>query len=231
MSISQYNGRLIFDSVTEKNNNYLVLDKKLNYNKYEPIWRAMNKSFISNIYNTCAVVGSSFDLLNSEYGKEIDRHDIVIRFNHAITRGYEEYVGSKTDYRINGKSDLFREKNEVIIHRYNKEEYIIGDILNYMSGRTNFYFFNFCFLNYMRDLIAERNNTGTPYYVPSSGFLGAMFAWHISKKVDIYGFGIPFKDKYKKYHYYDNENNWEGNHPYKIEYGIYDEIKEINRRT
>ena len=47
-----------------------------------------------------AVVGSSGHLLERDYASDIDSHDVVIRFNQARVEGYEESVGSKTDYRI-----------------------------------------------------------------------------------------------------------------------------------
>ena len=34
-------------------------------------------------FRTCAVVGNSGDLLKTEFGKEIDEHDAVIRDNEA----------------------------------------------------------------------------------------------------------------------------------------------------
>ena len=37
-------------------------------------------------FDTCAVVGSSGDLLKKKYGEEIDAHSAVIRFNDAPTR-------------------------------------------------------------------------------------------------------------------------------------------------
>lgn len=43
-----------------------------------------------------AIVGNSPDLLKHEWGKEIDDHDIVIRFNSFVTKGFEQYTGSKT---------------------------------------------------------------------------------------------------------------------------------------
>lgn len=34
-------------------------------------------------FQTCAVVGNSGDLLKTEFGEEIDSHDVVIRENEA----------------------------------------------------------------------------------------------------------------------------------------------------
>jgi len=52
---------------------------------------------------TCAVVSNSGALSSRESGKDIDAHDIVFRFNKAPTEGFEDYVGSKTDYRVGGR--------------------------------------------------------------------------------------------------------------------------------
>ena len=48
----------------------------------------------------CAIVGNSSILLDQEYGKFIDEHDIVIRFNRAKTKNFEKYAGSKTNLRF-----------------------------------------------------------------------------------------------------------------------------------
>jgi hypothetical protein len=44
------------------------------------------------MFDTCAVVGSSGDLLKKKYGEEIDAHSAVIRFNDAPTSGKEAFV-------------------------------------------------------------------------------------------------------------------------------------------
>ena len=49
---------------------------------------------------SCAVVGSSGSLRGARLGRAIDAHDVVIRFNYAPTRGYEDDVGTKTDVRV-----------------------------------------------------------------------------------------------------------------------------------
>ncbi|KAK7324865.1 hypothetical protein VNO77_28758 [Canavalia gladiata] len=50
-----------------------------------------------NKYSSCAVVGNSGILLNTNYGKLIDAQEFVIRLNHARVNGFENKVGSKTN--------------------------------------------------------------------------------------------------------------------------------------
>ncbi|KAK4845315.1 hypothetical protein QYF36_003494 [Acer negundo] len=52
-------------------------------------------------FRTCAVVGNSGDLLKTEFGEEIDSHDVVIRDNEApVNQKYAKYVGLKRDFRL-----------------------------------------------------------------------------------------------------------------------------------
>ena len=48
----------------------------------------------------CCVLGNSGSVLESEKGEEIDSMDFIIRNNFGPTKGYEKYVGSKTDLRV-----------------------------------------------------------------------------------------------------------------------------------
>ncbi|MDG1950357.1 MAG: glycosyltransferase family 29 protein [bacterium] len=47
-----------------------------------------------------AIIGSSSNVLDRDFGKMIDQYDEVIRFNRAPVEGYEEHVGSKTTVRV-----------------------------------------------------------------------------------------------------------------------------------
>ncbi|GLT81599.1 hypothetical protein SLE2022_000400 [Rubroshorea leprosula] len=52
-------------------------------------------------FRKCAVVGNSGDLLKTQFGKEIDSHDAVIRDNEApVNEKYAKYVGLKRDFRL-----------------------------------------------------------------------------------------------------------------------------------
>ena len=52
------------------------------------------------VYNRCAIVGSSGIVLSYEHGKDIDEHDMVVRFNSAPTKKFRKHVGSFTTHRI-----------------------------------------------------------------------------------------------------------------------------------
>ncbi|KAM6163510.1 alpha-N-acetylgalactosaminide alpha-2,6-sialyltransferase 1 [Rhynchocyon petersi] len=47
---------------------------------------------------SCAVVGNGGILNNSRVGRDIDAHDYVFRLSGAITKGYEEDVGTRTSF-------------------------------------------------------------------------------------------------------------------------------------
>ncbi len=49
------------------------------------------------------IVGSAPRLLGAGAGAQIDSHDAVVRFNFALTAGYEQDVGSRTTLRFVGK--------------------------------------------------------------------------------------------------------------------------------
>eukprot|EP00976_Prorocentrum_cordatum_P093029 1189201-Prorocentrum_minimum.AAC.1 len=68
------------------------------------------------IFETCAVVGNSGSMLEAERGQDIDEHDVVFRFNSGITEGYEQFVGTKTTFRIlNNPSSQNRSIGEITI--------------------------------------------------------------------------------------------------------------------
>lgn len=64
-------------------------------------WFSFNKKgALSRSFGTCAIVLNSGLLSDPryEYGEFIDRHDTVVRFNMAPTKGYEKIVGTRTTY-------------------------------------------------------------------------------------------------------------------------------------
>jgi len=57
-------------------------------------------------------------MLRHNYGKEIDRHTAVIRFNEAPTRGFERHVGSRTTLRLQNPERVgFSEGKELCLSK------------------------------------------------------------------------------------------------------------------
>jgi hypothetical protein len=52
------------------------------------------------VYASCAIVGSGPALLTGHAGREIDSHEMVMRFNAAPVGGFEAHVGAKTTVRM-----------------------------------------------------------------------------------------------------------------------------------
>ena len=48
-------------------------------------------------WGSCALVGLGDNLLEHEKGEEIDNHDVVIRMARAPMKGFEKYIGTRTD--------------------------------------------------------------------------------------------------------------------------------------
>ncbi|NXT91038.1 SIA7D sialyltransferase, partial [Anhinga rufa] len=58
------------------------------------------KSLERVLCRRCAIVSSSGQMLGSRLGQNIDRHECVLRMNHAPTTGYEEDVGARSTVRV-----------------------------------------------------------------------------------------------------------------------------------
>ena len=50
---------------------------------------------LSSRHETCALVGSSYNLMKNEFGAEIDSRDLVVRLNDPPVKGYEKHVGAR----------------------------------------------------------------------------------------------------------------------------------------
>lgn len=57
-------------------------------------------------------VGNAGNIINGKNGKFIDSADFVVRMGNCATRGYEEYIGSKTD--------MYRVSWDRLLHNINK---------------------------------------------------------------------------------------------------------------
>jgi|TARA_R110000824_G_scaffold668_12_gene4155 hypothetical protein len=97
----------------------------------------------SNLFSgsSCAIIGNSGILLESELGSEIDSHDFIIRFAQGRVKGFETHVGSRTSLRfinihcvagINNNTDSIRD-NLVIWSKFSLDIFKELDEVNYVA--------------------------------------------------------------------------------------------------
>lgn len=72
----------------------------------ETDWGGDNKT--ESRYKTCALVGNSGTNIGTGHGKDIDKHEAVIRINYAPTKNFEYDVGSKTTFDIANKENCLK---------------------------------------------------------------------------------------------------------------------------
>ncbi|KAK8929001.1 hypothetical protein KSP39_PZI017796 [Platanthera zijinensis] len=201
-------------------------------------------------YNTCAVVGNSGILLNSDHGNLIDGHDLVIRLNNALTNGYHRYVGSKTGLSFINSNilHLCARRSGCFCHPY-------GDtvpIIIYICQAAHFLDYTICNASHKApllvtdirfDMLCTRivkhyslkrfaEMTGKPpedwpkyhdekMFHYSSGMQAVMLALGICDQVSVFGFG---KSTNARHHYHTNQNNELDLHDYEAEYALYRDL-------
>lgn len=203
-----------------------------NGNEPFPLFFNTNVSFDLNKDKKVAIVASSGTLLDNEFGDEIDKHDIIIRFNASRVKGYEKHVGSRTDIRIfnghafNGDTDekicLGHDKSFVpslenehfLIKSWNYKQFYEG-IFNCINKN----YINFVhpqFLRCCNDLVSKNE--------ASAGLVGVILATTLGVKPTLYGFGF-YSESNDKVHYWEDVNpTWKTGHGFNEEKLIMDRL-------
>ncbi|GAQ84953.1 beta-galactoside alpha-2,3-sialyltransferase [Klebsormidium nitens] len=173
---------------------------------------------------SCAVVGNSGRLLQHEHGAEIDKRDLVIRFNWGKTDGYEKHVGTKSHVRIyNGPYVSQKQPGEITlaeirdpalrewVRKRNREE------------AEHAFAFDPEFLCHVWDWVGRSGEK------PSTGLVGVVLALNICASVDVFGFHYEdYFDPNIQPHYYDWERPKVGRekaHPFEREYQLYQQLE------
>eukprot|EP00242_Pyramimonas_sp_CCMP2087_P018191 CAMPEP_0198224236 /NCGR_PEP_ID=MMETSP1445-20131203/95957_1 /TAXON_ID=36898 /ORGANISM="Pyramimonas sp., Strain CCMP2087" /LENGTH=556 /DNA_ID=CAMNT_0043903329 /DNA_START=91 /DNA_END=1758 /DNA_ORIENTATION=- len=153
--------------------------------------------FENSTFASCAVVASAGILLQRRYGRHIDAHDAVFRFNSAYTQGAEEYVGSRTTVRLVNRENFgWREYDDEITLQHITTETLLREYhlrrkekpLERLHGiDTSFY---------KRVITADNSH-------PTSGFFGTRLALELCNCVYLYGF-VRNWFGYMTYHYHDD---------------------------
>jgi alpha-N-acetyl-neuraminate alpha-2,8-sialyltransferase (sialyltransferase 8D) len=192
---------------------------------------------------TCAIIGNSPVLLESELGKQIDDYDIVIRCNHGPTEGYEQHVGSKTNFRV-VSSKVFGYDEITSLSKFDHEylsnlddqHFIIKLPLNRFPNHALHGFQkNFGGSNkvsVMKDAFQQTIKQSVGGVEPSTGIFGLILFLCFVDKIDIYGFDFySERGKTNKLHYFEDVNHVPGSHNFDTELNIVDSLVQSNRVT
>lgn len=185
---------------------------------------------------TIAVVGNAGTELGKGNGKEIDSHDIVIRFNNYPLEGYEVDYGTKTDVWVRvGNNEVeprsIRPYKFVILEPDISRSLLRFDVVDLWVRYLE------CFPNkifYMDREFKTKMREETGLYNPSSGCRMIYLLYKVLgslENVNLYGFSLLSEGK-NYGHYYDNLCQLKNYHPVTEEeilikklYGIYQEKK------
>lgn len=163
----------------------------------------------------CAVVGNSGKVLERRKGGHIDRCDCVVRFNAAPTEGYENHVGTQTDFRVlNGPimiggsvdyvttpkewiSTLEGEKLILMPHRRKRKEKHFNTAKDLAGDKNKIYI-----TKEKIDDYSERVVDNFRISKPSTGLKTVLLFLHVADIVNLFGFGFHQESL-------DNRHYWE----------------------
>ena len=161
-------------------------------------------------HERCAVVGNGGGTLFASFGKFIDAHDAVFRFNGGPTKGFEQHVGSRTTYRLdNTQHFLFGENgtDEIVL-----QHITTAKMLTRLEKKAS---------NPEVETLISKYSNGTvrahiidPFFhyhvmgmhengAPSNGFFGIVLAHHLCTQVTLFGFQKDWRGEMIPYHYYN----------------------------
>lgn len=183
----------------------------------DPTWRR---------YRSCAVVGNSGSLLETQFGEAIDKHDAVIRFNAAVTEGFEQFVGIKTTLRILNAPDYKGpdggEMRVTTVRNADIREWAKHYQQQPKEIQERTFMTDPELLCHAWSWVQQRGEK------PSSGLVGTVMALKMCDRVDMYGFqSSNYFAKYSRPHYYDWERPQKGRekvHPFTREVALYGKL-------
>ena len=168
------------------------------YDRYKDLSR---KVFIETVNGkSCAVVGSSSNLIDSNYGELIDSHDVVFRINTApLEKKFAKDVGNKTTVWLINAGVSPKNMNFKLDPNYSNQFFMINDNHPELSKSFSQYF-NQIVLWRWTEINTVNKSSEYKIQTPSSGLKALYYAMSLCKKVDAFGFGV---DKFgKRGHYY-----------------------------
>lgn len=184
---------------------------------------------------TCAVVGNSGHLIGSHYGRLIDFHDVVIRMNRGITKGYEADVGTKTTHRVMYPESSTQVENTTHLFFF---PYKIWDyewlrktmsLQNAQKRRikkgVQVTYLSPAFMKYVYDVwLGKKGGYG------STGFMTVILSLVLCDEVSVFGFGADGDGNWS--HYFERfkyKGLGTGLHSGKREYLTYEHLHEAKK--
>lgn len=161
--------------------------------------------------SSCAIVGNSGILLNKEYGNFIDNHDCVVRMNAAEVNGYEQYVGSRTTFRVvnttvikgqplsyteTEKNWLSTVEGERLIFKYSSIRDILKGV-HQAANRNDIYLISHNAHKWIKSF-EESNGVKNV----SLGLMSILLFNQLVDKINVFGFSFH-QDPYDKRHYWE----------------------------
>jgi hypothetical protein len=183
-----------------------------------------------------AVVGSSGHLLERNYASLIDSHDVVIRFNHAKTEGYEDYVGSKVTHRVVNQhvfdgttpKDRFPNADHNFVPKLKNQHILLirpfgnTSIYKKRSPNNEVAILSDKNWNEYRKILGNKKD-------PSVGFIGVMVAISTSTNVNVFGFDQTNEPNLTKRHYWEDIKYHFRGHDYNPEKEVFRLLVEQNK--
>ncbi len=188
------------------------------------IWKCVQHNVETNVFEnylkdkTIAIVGNNGSELGKGKGKEIDKHDVVIRFNN-FPNGYEDDYGKKTNIwvRHRGTDILNRDLSSIDLILWNEDlshnifwdnnqvENLYEQVKKYPDKICQLE--NFVYKGiYDESLVLDNPTTG------------ALITWYLHKlvtvkQIDVYGFAFLQDDSNTDFtHYYDDKCKLKDDH-------------------
>nr|XP_060636079.1 alpha-N-acetylneuraminide alpha-2,8-sialyltransferase-like [Anolis sagrei ordinatus] len=200
--------------------------------------------FADTSYRKCAVVGNGGILFNSSCGQQIDRADLVIRFN-LPPMNFSEDMGTKTSLVtinpsiLQNRFKFLQERRKSFleaIHSYGDATFLlpalsfVGD--NVLGYRVLYTLEDFglehqaLFLNpqYLHNLANFWKKRGLETNRLSSGFMLVSMALEFCQHITLYGFwpfSYDLNNQSIPHHYYDNVLPKPGIHAMPTEFSYY----------
>eukprot|EP00240_Pyramimonas_obovata_P002289 CAMPEP_0118928146 /NCGR_PEP_ID=MMETSP1169-20130426/5470_1 /TAXON_ID=36882 /ORGANISM="Pyramimonas obovata, Strain CCMP722" /LENGTH=449 /DNA_ID=CAMNT_0006870061 /DNA_START=103 /DNA_END=1452 /DNA_ORIENTATION=- len=223
MLVVNHEDVLLDPATAEKDFNKHLVDQMMNTPGCIP------ETDLKERYRTCAVVGNGGALLHDpRTGAAIDAHDAVLRFNDGPTQGFEQYVGTKTTFRLinnawtryctehrNNLSPKYTNGALILFGRGAKRHFVdlcqshkVYFMDNKLSGAARgVYRKVFAKLETLGAVAVSGRNTAP------TGMEGIMFALSMCHTVRVYGFNVDQPPEVP-YHYHDNVRGVESAHSF-----------------